>query len=153
MEISSFRKFTPRQHNQAHSTNKPFATYQPPQQTYQTEPSPLVSFNIHEKVLIALNSLDANNQLLHSHSQSIVKIEAQVGQIAAQVRQIATALNRREEGKLSWWPMLRDNTWWDRSTSHFEQVQAIMALRNGKVVNNHVEKKKDEENEAPQNLH
>jgi hypothetical protein len=33
-----------------------------------------------------------------------------------------------------------------------EQVQAITTLRSGKVINNHVEEKKDEQTEAPQNL-
>ena len=39
------------------------------------------------------------------------------------------------------------------STSHLEQVQAITTLRSGKVVDNHVEEKKDEQTKAPQNLH
>jgi hypothetical protein len=39
------------------------------------------------------------------------------------------------------------------STSHLEQVQAITTLRSGKEVNTHVEEKKDEKTEAPQNQH
>lgn len=35
-----------------------------------------------QKMLTTFNRLDANDQLLHSHSQSITKIEVQVGQIA-----------------------------------------------------------------------
>jgi hypothetical protein len=59
-----------------------------------------------KKVLAALNKLDANDQLLHSHPQSIAKI-------VAQVEQIANALNRMEEGMLpsQQWPTLGDNTW------------------------------------------
>jgi hypothetical protein len=39
------------------------------------------------------------------------------------------------------------------STCHLEQVQAITTLRSGRLVDNHVEEKKDEQLEAPQNMH
>jgi hypothetical protein len=41
----------------------------------------------------------------------------------------------------------------DMSTSYIEQVQAITTLRSGKVVDIHVEERKDEQNKALQNLH
>jgi hypothetical protein len=44
-------------------------------------------------VLTALSKLESQTQLLHSHSQSIAKLEVQIGQLA-------NALNQREEGKL-----------------------------------------------------
>ena len=37
----------------------------------------------------------------------------------------------------------------DGSTFHLEQVQAIMILMSGKVVDNHVEERKDEQYKAP----
>jgi hypothetical protein len=39
------------------------------------------------------------------------------------------------------------------STCPLEQVQAITTLRSGRLIDNHVEEKKDERLEAPQNLH
>jgi hypothetical protein len=36
----------------------------------------------------------------------------------------------------------------DGSTSYIGQVQAITTLRSGKVVDNHVEERKDEQNKA-----
>jgi hypothetical protein len=100
-----------------------------------------------KKVLAASNRLDANDQLLHSHSQSIAKIKAQV-------RQIANALNRMEKGMLPSQPVANSRGQYmvEGSTSHLEQVQAITTLKSGKVINNHVEEKKDEQTEAPQNL-
>jgi hypothetical protein len=43
--------------------------------------------------LTAIGNLEANTQLLNSHSKSIAKLEGQVGQLA-------NALNQRKEGKL-----------------------------------------------------
>lgn len=53
-------------------------------------PSPMNS-SLEEKVIRALNGLDQNTQLLHSHTQSLTKLETQLGQLA-------DAINRREEG-------------------------------------------------------
>jgi hypothetical protein len=39
------------------------------------------------------------------------------------------------------------------STSHVEQVQAITTLRSGRLVDNHVKEKKEEQLEAPQTMH
>jgi hypothetical protein len=45
-----------------------------------------MNFAFEEKVLIAHGNLEANTQMLHSHSQLISKLEGQV-------RQLANALN------------------------------------------------------------
>ena len=58
---------------------------QPPPNNY--EPT------FQEKVLQTLKELEKNTQVLNSHTQSIFKLETQIGQLA-------TTLNRREEGKL-----------------------------------------------------
>ena len=39
------------------------------------------------------------------------------------------------------------------SSSHLEQVQAITKLQSGRLVDNHVEEKKEEQLEAPQTMH
>jgi hypothetical protein len=39
------------------------------------------------------------------------------------------------------------------STSHLGQVQAIITLRSGRLVDNHMEEKKKEQLEAPQTMH
>ena len=67
-----------------------------PYSQYLGVPQPLP--NNHEpifekKVLQALKGLEVNTQVLHSHTQSIAKLEIQIGQLA-------TAFNKREEGKL-----------------------------------------------------
>lgn len=71
-------------------------------------------------MLAALNKLEADTQLLNSNSQSIAKLKFQV-------KQLANALNRREEGKLPSQPeanpkghyMIDENA---LSSSHHEQV-------------------------------
>ena len=68
----------------------------PSQPQYQnpSQPTPSThSSTFEEKVLQALKGLEMNTQLLHSHTQSIAKLETQIGQLA-------TAFSRREEGKL-----------------------------------------------------
>ncbi|XP_059663428.1 uncharacterized protein LOC132309092 [Cornus florida] len=72
--------------------------------------------------------LEPTNQLVQSHSQSLAKLETQVGQLAQ-------ALNRREDGKLPSQPVANP------------RVQSITTLRSGKRVENKVEEeeaKKDE---------
>jgi hypothetical protein len=49
-------------------------------------------------VLSALSKLESQTQLLHSHSQSIAKLEVQIGQLA-------NALNQRKERKLPSQPL------------------------------------------------
>jgi len=96
-------------------------------------------------VLAALSKLESQTQLLNSHSQSISKLETQVGRLA-------NALNKRMEGTLPSQPvvnpkghcMIDENT---ASSSKHNQVQAVTVLRSGKIVDNKVEQKKDEESE------
>ena len=56
-------------------------------------PTPQLNSSFEDKVLQALKSLEMNTQLLHSHMQSIAKLEIQVGQLAE-------AIIRREHGAL-----------------------------------------------------
>jgi hypothetical protein len=97
--------------------------------------------------LNALGNLEANTQLLNSHSQSIAKLETQIGQLA-------NSLNRRAEVKLPSQPIanpkgqhMPDGN--ASSSSHHEQVQAIIVLRSGRVVDNKVEERKDEQTGPP----
>ena len=83
------------------------------------------------------------SQTVNSHSQSIAKLETQVGQIA-------NTLNRREEGKPPSQPMVNPKGHYmvNEDASHHQQVQAITALRSRRLVDNQVEEKKDEHTEA-----
>ena len=83
------------------------------------------------------------SQTVNSHSQSITKLEALVGQIV-------NTLNRREEGKLPSQPVVNPKGLYmvEGSTSHLEQVQVITTLRSGRLIDNHVEEKKEEPLEA-----
>jgi hypothetical protein len=91
-------------------------------------------------VLTALSKLESQTQLLHSNYQSIVKLEVQI-------RQLANALNQREEGKLPNQPtpnpkghyMIDEDA---SSNSLHEQVQESTNLRSGGIVNNQMEEKR-----------
>jgi hypothetical protein len=97
-------------------------------------------------VLAAIGKLEADTQLLHSHTQSIAKLEFQV-------EQLVNALNQIEEEKL--WSQFEDNSLYymidgnASSSSHYEQVQANTTLRT--MVDNEVEERKDEHFELPNN--
>ncbi|KAI5667329.1 hypothetical protein M9H77_17182 [Catharanthus roseus] len=81
--------------------------------------------------LLALNTLPTNStnvqksmtQILDSHTQSIAKLETQIGQLA-------NAISRRDEGKLPSHPI--ENP---RANDH-EQAKAVITIRNGKLVDN-----------------
>jgi uncharacterized coiled-coil protein SlyX len=107
----------PGQHTQAQSSRLPYqpsSTYRPPQQQYQAAPLPRAESNIEDRMLNMMGEINGRlhmmdemngrlgelndkfgemSQIVNSHSQSIAKLKAQVGQIA-------NTLNRREEGKL-----------------------------------------------------
>jgi hypothetical protein len=87
------------------------------------------------------------SHIINSHFQSIAKLETQVGQIA-------NTLNKREEGKLPSQLVVNPKGHYmvNEDTSHHQQVQAITTLRSGKLVDNQVEEKKDEQIEASQTL-
>ena len=67
-----------------------------PYHQFQNAPQPSTtghSSAFEEKVLKALERLEVNTQILNSHTQSIAKLEIQIGQLA-------TAFSRREGEKL-----------------------------------------------------
>jgi len=71
-------------------------------------------------------------QIVDSHSQSIAKLETQLGQLAI-------AISKREEGKLPSYSIENPKN------QQFEQLKAVMLLRGGKEVENKVsEKRKDQ---------
>ncbi|KAI5673708.1 hypothetical protein M9H77_14072 [Catharanthus roseus] len=78
-----------------------------------------------EKVSSALKGLEAMTQIVDSHTQPIARLEIQMGQLA-------NAINRRDKGKLSGHPIENPRA------NHYEQVKAVITLRNGKLVDNKV---------------
>ncbi|KAI5669274.1 hypothetical protein M9H77_19127 [Catharanthus roseus] len=78
-----------------------------------------------EKVLSALKGLEVKTQILDSHTQSIAKLETQIGQLA-------NAISRREEGRLPSHPIENPRT------NYHEQAKAVITLRSGKEVDNKV---------------
>jgi uncharacterized coiled-coil protein SlyX len=78
------------------------------------------------------------HQTVNSHSQSIAKLETQMGQMA-------NTLNRREEGKLPSQLVMNPKGLYmvNEETSH-QHVQSITTLRSGKLVDNQVGNKRDE---------
>ncbi|KAI5671162.1 hypothetical protein M9H77_11526 [Catharanthus roseus] len=64
-------------------------------------------------------------QIVDSHTQSIAKLETQIGQLA-------NAISRRYESKLPSHPIENSRT------NYHEQAQALITLRNGKLVDNKV---------------
>ncbi|KAI5678055.1 hypothetical protein M9H77_09005 [Catharanthus roseus] len=85
--------------------------------------------------LLALNTLPTNSpnvqslesmtQILDSHTQSIAKLETQIGQLA-------NAISRRDEGKLPSHPIENPRA------NYHEQAKAVITIRNGKLVDNKV---------------
>ncbi|KAI5674224.1 hypothetical protein M9H77_14588 [Catharanthus roseus] len=88
---------------------------------------PTNSPNMQEKVLSALKSLGVKTQILDSHTQSIAKLETQIGQLA-------NAISRRDEGKLPSHPIENPRA------NYHEQTKAVITLRNGKLIDNKVGK-------------
>ncbi|KAI5682163.1 hypothetical protein M9H77_03391 [Catharanthus roseus] len=70
-------------------------------------------------------SLEAMTQIVDSHTQSIAKLETQIGQLA-------NAINRRDKGKLPSHPIENPRA------NYHEQVKAVITLRNEKLVDNKV---------------
>jgi hypothetical protein len=86
------------------------------------------------------------HQTVNSHSQSIAKLEIQMGQMA-------NTLNKREEGKLPSQPVMNPKGLYmvNEETSH-QHVQSITTLRSGKLVDNQVGNKRDKHKEVPETL-
>ncbi|KAI5668096.1 hypothetical protein M9H77_17949 [Catharanthus roseus] len=78
-----------------------------------------------EKVLSALKGLEVKTQILHFHTQSISKLEIQIGQLANEI-------SRRDEGKLP------SHLLGNPRANYHEQAKAVITLRNGKEVDNKV---------------
>ncbi|KAI5682403.1 hypothetical protein M9H77_03631 [Catharanthus roseus] len=78
-----------------------------------------------EKVLSALKSLESTTQILDSHTQSIAKLETQIGQLA-------NTISRRDEGKLPSHPIENPRA------NYHERAKVVITLRNGKLVDNKV---------------
>jgi len=100
------------------------------------------------KLLSDINQkVDSQNQIVNSHSQSITKLEAQMGHMT-------NTLNKREEGTLPCQPVANPKGHYmvEGYTSHHQQVQAITTLRSGRRVDNHVQEKVDVQTAIPHNL-
>ncbi|KAI5683162.1 hypothetical protein M9H77_04390 [Catharanthus roseus] len=69
--------------------------------------------------------LESMTQILDSHTQSIAKLEIQIGQLA-------NAISRRDEGKLPSHPIENPRA------NYHEQAKAVITIRNGKLVDNKV---------------
>ncbi|KAF7841481.1 uncharacterized protein G2W53_003779 [Senna tora] len=103
------------------------STYQSPryaQPSPQSFQSSGIEHNFQNQVLSALKNLDPMRQLLDSHTQSIAKLETQVGQLA-------NTIARRDEGKLPSFPM--ENP---RGQTYQEETKAVITLRSGKIIDN-----------------
>ncbi|KAI5663777.1 hypothetical protein M9H77_23100 [Catharanthus roseus] len=81
-----------------------------------------------KKVLSTLKGLEAMTQIVDSHTQSIIKLEAQIGQLA-------NAISRSDEGKLPCTPIENPRA------NYHEQDKAVITLRmgNGKLNENETE--------------
>ncbi|XP_058219706.1 uncharacterized protein LOC131330222 [Rhododendron vialii] len=121
---------------------------------YQQPPAPTTSSQrtpaFEEQMLKAMaemradcQQMKADSQLLYSHSQSIAKMETQVGQLA-------NALNHRDEGRLPSQPVAnpRGMHHIDNSQGH-EQAKLVVTLRNGRDVETRPEEVKAKEKVSP----
>jgi hypothetical protein len=88
-------------------------------------------------------TLTSLSQTLNSHSQSIARMEVQMKQMANQIEE--EELQRQSVANLDGHYMV------DENTSYHEQV--ITTMKNGEVVETHMEGRKEEKIEAPQALH
>ncbi|KAI5654300.1 hypothetical protein M9H77_31487 [Catharanthus roseus] len=70
-------------------------------------------------------SLEVKTQNLDSHTQSIAKLETQIGQLA-------NAISRRDDGRLPSHPIENPRA------NYHEQAKAVITLRNGKLVDNNI---------------
>ncbi|MDF3573190.1 hypothetical protein, partial [Enterobacter cloacae] len=86
----------------------------------------------------ALKNLEADRQLLHSHSQSIAKLETQIGQLASN-------LSHREDGKLPSQLISNPKGTYvaecsssEQNPQHVVEVKAVTTLRSGREIDNRV---------------
>jgi hypothetical protein len=92
-------------------------------------------------VSTALGKIETATQLVHSHSQSIAKLEFQVEELVHE-------LNQTKEEEL--WSQSKDNSPYymvdedASSSSHYELIQANIPLRSERIVDNKMEERKNE---------
>ena len=100
------------------------------------QPSPSNHSSNMEKILKILERMKINSQvrdqLLHSHTQSIAKLETQIGQLA-------TAFNRREKKKQPNQSISNPKGWYIAENSNAHEIfskhtKSVMTLRNEKVL-------------------
>jgi len=128
----------PQRQNFQNFQNSP--SYRPPHQSQFQQPSPPPPSrdpSFEEKVLASLQSLESLSQTVHSHTQSIVRLESQMGQIA-------NALNRREEGKLPSQPVANPKGQFVVDNTHHEQVHAIASIKYHRKTSDRVGEKQSE---------
>ncbi|KAF7832178.1 Retrovirus-related Pol polyprotein from transposon 17.6 [Senna tora] len=77
-------------------------------------------------ILLLISPKDPMRQLLDSHTQSIAKLETQIGQLA-------NSIASRDKGKLPIFPM--ENP---RGRTYHEETKAVTTLRSGKLIQNKV---------------
>ncbi|GFS31989.1 hypothetical protein Acr_00g0020250 [Actinidia rufa] len=123
----------------AYRPNIPPGYQQPP------PPPPQRNTDFKEKVLQALQSFEVTNQttsqLLSSHTQSIAKLETQMGQLA-------NVLSRRDEGKLPSQSVANPKGQYEVHDIHgHEQAKAIMTLRAGREIDTRSEEEKKDKKE------
>ncbi len=111
---------------------------QPPVPQFQNQAQVQRSSGFEDQVLNALKNLEADRQLLHSHSQSIAKLETQIGQLASN-------LSHREDGKLPSQPISNPKGAYvaecsssEQNPQHVVEVKAVTTLRSGRVIDNRV---------------
>ena len=101
---------------------------QPPLQPLALPPPPSFEDKMLNAMATISHSVGEIKTTIHVHSQSIARLEAQMGQLAETV-------SRRPEGTLPSQPTPNPKGKEIGSTSHqFEHVKSIMTLRSGKVV-------------------
>ncbi|GFS44291.1 SH3 domain-containing protein [Actinidia rufa] len=117
----------------------------PPGYQQPTPLPPQRNTDFEEKVLRALQNFEVTNQttsqLLSSHTQSIAKLETQMGQLA-------NALSRRDEGKLPSQSVANPKGQYEVHDIHgHEQAKAIMTLRAGREIDTRPEDEKNDKKE------
>ncbi|XP_059668742.1 uncharacterized protein LOC132313816 [Cornus florida] len=96
--------------------------------------------NTNKQIIVALNGMQSTVQLVNTHSQSIAKIETQLGKLATSVNQH----HKRDMGKLPSKTVLNSKGQFvideppPPSGPHHEQIYAITTLRSGRVADNKV---------------
>ncbi|XP_058189424.1 uncharacterized protein LOC131307014 [Rhododendron vialii] len=112
------------------------------QNQQQAHPQSSRDPSFQEKVLQALDRLNDTQQQVRTNTQSIARLETQVGQIA-------NAFNRREEGRLPSQPVQPHGGQFVVHDTPHADAKVIMTLRNKREVETRPEKVKPKEHLAP----